>query len=788
MVNQLVDQLPDLLLLVDRRGKVASGNRAAHHFWSFKKKPLEGRSVWRLFKSAEFSVDQLQQLTGAMGAGDQLRLQLTARGKSGRKARSMDVRLRPLIKGKEVFLLLVARPLPLGLAATADQQNSRSLADKPADPVVTQTATAPELSLQEAFKNLRDHYLRIDERGAILSASPNLAGELGLSSANPLTGRSLRKFVSDQTWQQLETLLSAEENHFEDIALPLQTVGGGSLRFQFNGAVWHHPGGWKGGIEGTLRHTGGQRDPSAALSDTHVRYQSLIRQSNDVVLLLRGTEIIDLNDQAEELFGTRREQLIGKSFETLSPALQPHHRQSSELIKQHFAATHDGNPQRFDWRGRRIDGTPIDLEVSLNLIELGGDPHLQAVLRDLTEQRAQQAALQRSEQMYDTIINNSGDGITIIDLDRRVVFANRQFQQLTGFDNKELLGSDFLEFLDEQTRELATKLFSHCFASGKDLHTQAWVTTGSGSRARIEINGVLTEYDRMPAMIAFVRDITVAYKTAEELRRHRDNLADLVAQKTLNLSAARDEAESANRAKSRFLANMSHELRTPLHSVLSFAEMGATGSAELEPDQLQLYFRRIQESGKRLLTLLNDLIDLSQLEAGGGQYQKSGCNLSRLAGKTLDDMQIEIGDREVTVRNLPDGQDIEAWCDPDRIAQVLNNLVSNALKFSDDDTAVVITLSTDDQRQTMVMVEDRGAGLPDKDKDRLFDPFVESTRTRNEAGGTGLGLAICKHVINAHGGTIGGFNRAGGGSSFYFTLPAEEDNGQTPAPAQNHSP
>ncbi len=786
-VDELFDQLPDILLLADRHGQIVFGNRVSREYWGLENSALAPLFMWDLLVSPQFSHQQLLELTGRLGIGDQLRLQLTAQRQSDPDGPEMDVRIRPYVREGDQYLLIIGRPESFGLGGTGvvgsaeqsigaepglqspDESTAESL-DTP-DPI--KPAAPDDPSLQEAFSNLSDHYLRIDERGAIVAASPHLSMVLGIGSQDQLARHSLRKFISDEDWQALHRLMESGDGRFDELDVVLRTLAGESLRFSFSGSVWHHSGGWVGGIEGVLRNQSGHKDWHREYSAINARYEALFSEGNDAVLVLRSSTIVDLNQQAMEVFGSTREQLLGSTIDSLSPALQSSQRQSSELIRKYITAAEGGQSVRFDWRGRRGNGDLIDLEVSLSRVDLTGEFNLLAIVRDVTEQRADHLALERSVQIYNTIVDNSGDGITLIDLDRKVVFANRQFQTMVGFDNDRIRGCDYLQFLDEEVREAAASLFIKTFASGDDMHAQFWITTGEGERIRVAVNAVVTDYNGEPALVAFVRDITAQYEADEAQRAHRDTLADQVAKKTRSLSLARDEAEAANRAKSRFLANMSHELRTPLHSVLSFAEFGESKAAEGDRFQLKSYFNRIQASGKRLLMLVNDLLDLTQLESGGVTYKMSPCDLDALVGKVIDDMQMEIGERQVTVNRVEVEGGLRAYCDFDRVAQVLVNLLSNALKFSAENEAVVITLSNDSGHQVMVMVEDRGVGLPEDERKVLFDPFVEGVRTRSEAGGTGLGLAICKKIVDAHRGTIGGFNRPDGGATFYFTLPVE---------------
>ncbi|HEY5604833.1 MAG TPA: hybrid sensor histidine kinase/response regulator [Gammaproteobacteria bacterium] len=246
-----------------------------------------------------------------------------------------------------------------------------------------------------------------------------------------------------------------------------------------------------------------------------------------------------------------------------------------------------------------------------------------------------------------------------------------------------------------------------------------------------------------------------------------------------NLLQAKHAADEANRAKTEFLANMSHELRTPMHAILSFAAMGTEKTGKVAEEKLTRYFSRIEQSGKRLLLMLNDLLDLSKLEAGKMIFLVEHNDLLRTADQVIGELHALARKSGITVRAEPGNVVTKAWFDADRILQVVTNLVSNAIKFSPSNSVVRILFSDDylalengEQIEALRMtVRDEGIGIPENELELVFEKFVQSSETNTGAGGTGLGLAICKQIVGHHKGKIFAENNQAAGTSFHLILP-----------------
>ncbi len=239
---------------------------------------------------------------------------------------------------------------------------------------------------------------------------------------------------------------------------------------------------------------------------------------------------------------------------------------------------------------------------------------------------------------------------------------------------------------------------------------------------------------------------------------------------TEKLREARDQAESASHAKSQFLANISHELRTPMHGILSFVTLGLSKIDTLKRGKIKQFLGEIHSSAHRLLNLLNDLLDLSRLESGKEKYIFEEHRLSPVVSKAIAEMSAFHRDKNIAVTFEDPNFDDRALFDGAKITQVLQNLISNAIKFSNEGGRVKLEL-TESDKNIMVAVADNGVGIPGNELESVFDKFVQSSKTATGAGGTGLGLSICQKIIGDHQGKIWAEINPKGGTILKFMIP-----------------
>ncbi|KAF7600055.1 MAG: hypothetical protein CGU28_04340 [Candidatus Dactylopiibacterium carminicum] len=363
---------------------------------------------------------------------------------------------------------------------------------------------------------------------------------------------------------------------------------------------------------------------------------------------------------------------------------------------------------------------------------------------------------ERIQQYVQRLIDVIPQPVYVKDAASRYVMVNEAFERERGRSRAELIGRGQMEttvgraVLEEDARVLAGErvLKEECKPSPK-----------SGEpRYRVIAKGCCLDDEGRPVIVGANFDVT-SWRLAET-----------------RLFLAKEEAERANAAKSMFLTNMSHELRTPMHGILSFARLGLERAPAVQSERLQGYFERILTSGERLMGLLDDLLDLAKLESGRMEVHLQPSLLGPVVYEVLAEFEAMASSRRL--RLLASLTDVGlAMADAKLCRQVLRNLVSNAIKFSPEGGEVSINLSAGRFGGDIVhaavelRIADQGPGIPEDELERVFDKFVQSTKTHSGAGGTGLGLAICREIVGLHQGEVFARNRAGGGAEFVLRLP-----------------
>lgn len=405
--------------------------------------------------------------------------------------------------------------------------------------------------------------------------------------------------------------------------------------------------------------------------------------------------------------------------------------------------------------------------------------------------RAAEDAMRDSESFLQAAVLAADVGMWSWDVRSGTVFISPQYKRQLGYNEHEMESNwdAWQSRVHPDDLPATMRRIEQCLVSASTFEAEFRMRHRDGrwiwslSRANIERD----DYGKAVRMLGGHLDVTALKNAQEALRTHRDELERLVLERTAELLSAKNAAEAANRAKSEFLANMSHELRTPMHAILSFARLGSKRLADTgdAADKLKQYFGRIDQSGERLLILLNDLLDLSKMDAGAMHYDIEHGDLRTTVQSVLHEIDPLARERGVRLDLEPAAVNTHAWFDASRLAQVVRNLAWNAVKFTPAGRRVRLRIEGTElpagRRQAdagqvpalRLTVSDEGVGIPESELDAVFEKFVQSSKTKSGAGGTGLGLAICREIVTAHGGRIFARNNPAGGADLVVELPRE---------------
>jgi PAS domain S-box-containing protein len=514
-----------------------------------------------------------------------------------------------------------------------------------------------------------------------------------------------------------------------------------------------------------------------------------------------------VNRKAEELWGRRRESLLGRHYWTEFPnavgseSYRMHHRVMAERAPLHYETV---SPLIGRW-----------IEVSL-YPEAGGG--LACYFRDVADRRRSEAETrrllaeseraraeaERARQQTVGILRAASDGILGVDLEGRTTFANPAAERLLGWTAEELVGRP-QHALIHHTRADGTPYpasecaLYHAARRGVGGHIENevfWRKDGTSipveyAMTPISENGVV-----VGAVVTF-RDVTA--RRAAEAERQRLLEAERAARAAAEFAQERAEvasreAEEASHAKSGFLATMSHELRTPINAMIGYTQLLELGLAGPLTEQQRGYLERLTASSRHLLGLVNDVLDLSKIEAGETRVAQRDATTGPAVRAALDLVRPQASARGVRlVDGRPDEVGVPFVGDEDRLRQVALNLLGNAVKFTPRGGTVTVACDTTVETPPIasflhgegpwayVRVTDTGVGIPPEEQARIFDPFhqVDSRHTRTE-GGTGLGLAISRRLARLMGGDLTVESTPGVGSTFTLWLPAARRDADAP--------
>jgi PAS domain S-box-containing protein len=493
------------------------------------------------------------------------------------------------------------------------------------------------------------------------------------------------------------------------------------------------------------------------VADQVLRFQGeILSNMAEGVIVVKASDasIVYANQTFERLFGYGSGELNGKNVSILNAPGESDPQSTASVIIEHLRANGV-------WSGHleniRKDGTLFwcDAKVSTFEHHEHGTVWI-AVHSDITERKRVEKALEVSREFAGNIVASSLDMIIVTDNNRRIIEFNRAAEEAFGYESAEVLGQSIrLLYADPSTSK---EIFTATLKQGR--HVQEVLNRkkdGTLFHSLLSASVLRDGGGGTIGVMGVSRDITEQKRAVEELRR------------------AKESAEAANQAKSEFLASMSHEIRTPMNAIIGMADLLWDTRLNVEQQEYVGIFRR---AGMSLLNLLNDILDLSKVEAGYIELERMEFDLWDVIDKTAEMMALRAHEKDLEFAcSIAPGVPTQLIGDPNRLRQILLNLIGNAIKFTDKGEVVLrVTCDSGSIRDgtgevtIRFTISDTGIGISKDKLELVFEPFTQAdSSTTRRYGGTGLGLTISRRLVALMGGRIWAESAVGQGSTFFCT-------------------
>ncbi|WP_255334997.1 response regulator [Methanosarcina sp. KYL-1] len=484
-----------------------------------------------------------------------------------------------------------------------------------------------------------------------------------------------------------------------------------------------------------------QKQAEENLREKDERYRALFEHSNDAIIILDKEKVLDLNNKCREALGIKQARLENVSLMSLIPG------EFLPAAEEALKNTLETGSARFEMTFEKPDGSVIDVEVSSSLLKIEENV-IQLVAQDITSRKKAEKWDRESRERLKTLLDNTLCGILLVDAaTHEIVDVNPAASGAIGLPEDQIIGKVCHRFICPAEKE-------RCPISnlGQKIDKSEKLLLNAKGESFPVLKSVV------PVMIGDKKYLIESFVDLSESKKAERELLE-----------AKLTAESANRAKSEFLATMSHELRTPLTAIIGFSDVMLGGITGELGDQNKRFVNNIATSGKHLLSLINNILDLSKIEAGKMELELEKFSIQDVFADTRAVTSALALKKNISLKfNVEDNFFINA--DRIRFKQVLYNLVSNAVKFTPEGGDVGISASKT-RDVVKVAVSDTGIGISKEAQKLLFQPFkqVDSDINRQYEG-TGLGLALVKKFVELHGGRVWVESEPGKGSTFTFEL------------------
>jgi PAS domain S-box-containing protein len=616
-------------------------------------------------------------------------------------------------------------------------------------------------ALEENFRNLvtqsNEIIIRLDPVGNIQYVNPAFTSLLHFTEEEAI-GKSLSEFI-DTSQRIIKDPLKLFEQKTKDVELQLISKSGSPVNF-ISDIIPLKKEDTLTGYNIYLFDFSEKKKEESGLRF----FKSLFENIREGIAIESNGKIIIANDSFSKLFGySSGKELTGKDVLDLvstGDALK---------VAEYLQHKHSNveTPGSFEFIGKKKDGAKFNSEIVLSSFGAEGKSFIILINRDITERRRALQSIRESEEKYRSLIENIDDFLYAFEKKGTLfkpVFYTASVEKITGYTQAEMLRD-----LKQLFKIIHPDDFAHVKENLKNLirsktrisiEIEFRIINKHGNMiwVRNKITSVRDENGEVRKIFGLVSDVTLRKKSESDLQKSTQNLMKL------------------NETKDKFISIISHDLRTPFSSILGFTDL-MLNDETLTNDEKDQYVRYIQESSNAMLSLVNSLLNWTRLQTGRIHFEPERVRASQIIAKSVQALAGTAFQKKITISStVPD--DIYIFVDQDLIAQVFNNLISNAIKFTKENGGITITAKPSSHlRFYEFSVKDTGAGIKPEDQEKLFGVDNKFT-TEGTAGekGTGLGLSLVKEIIEKHDGTIRVESEFEKGSDFIFTLPVAAAN------------